>query len=149
VPTRTGATPARPAIAAVEAVAPSPKVPAKPLVAMRRISRRAKPVVVDYDKKPSSSPLDVDEALAQARAAYSIGNQHLFAGEGSEAVAAYRRALSVYPSYAAGYRGLGLAFAQQGDKPSAIAAFKTYVKLAPSAKDVALIEKRIRNLSVR
>jgi Tetratricopeptide repeat len=150
-PTRAGAmaTPTTIAAAAADVVAPTSKPPAKPPVAMRRISRSKKPVVVDYDKKPSSSPLDADEALAQARAAYAIGNQHLFAGEGDEAVAAYRKALSIYPSYAAGYRGLGLAFAQQGDKPSAIAAFKTYVKLAPTAKDVALIQKRIRNLSVR
>jgi Tetratricopeptide repeat len=151
-PARAGAMPAptttTTATAEVEVVAPSPKPPTKP-VAMRRISRSKKPVVVDYDKKPSSSPLDPDQALAQARVAYAIGNQHLFAGEGDEAIAAYRNALSIYPSYAAGYRGLGLAFAQQGDKPSAIAAFKTYVKLAPTAKDVALIQKRIRNLSVR
>ncbi|HEY1811150.1 MAG TPA: hypothetical protein VGG74_02280 [Kofleriaceae bacterium] len=134
--------------AAIEAVTPPTNVPAKKSVATRRFSRSRKPVVVDYDKKPSS-PLDVDEALAQARAAYANGNQHLFAGEGREAVAEYRRALSDYPSYAAGYRGLGLAFAQLDDKPAAIAAFKTYVKLAPTAKDVALIQKRIRNLSAR
>ena len=145
---RAGAMPAPTESAAIEAVTPSPKTPVKTPVAMRRFSRSRKPVVVDYDKKPSS-PVDVDEALAQARAAYANGNQHLFAGEGREAVAEYRRALSIYPSYAAGYRGLGLAFAQLDDKPSAITAFKTYVKLAPTAKDVALIQKRIRNLSVR
>ena len=116
---------------------------------VRRFSRTKKPVVVDYDKKPTSSPLDPDQALAQARVAYSIGNQHLFAGEGQEAVTAYRKALASYPSYAAGYRGLGLAFTQLDDKPDAVVAFKTYVKLAPTAKDVALIEKRIRNLSAR
>ena len=144
-PSHAGATsaPATP-VAAVETV-PSPKVPAK--VAMRRISRSKRPVVVDYDKKPSSA-LDDDQALAQARAVYAIGNQHLFAGEGQEAVTAYRKALEIYPGYAAGYRGLGLAFAQLDDKPSALAAFKTYVKLAPTAKDVALIQKRIRSLSV-
>ena len=80
---------------------------------------------------------------------FSNGNQHLFAGENREAITAYRRALSIYPSYAAGYRGLGLAFAELDDKPAALAAFKTYVKLAPTAKDVALIKKRIRSLSVR
>ena len=37
---------------------------------------------------------------------------------------------------------LGLAFAQLDDKPSAVAAFKAYVKLAPTAKDVALIQQR-------
>ena len=150
-PTRADATPAPPAVAAVKAVAspPTPKVPAKKPVALRRISRNKKPVVVDYDTKSTSSPLDVDQALAQARAAYAIGNQHLFAGESREAVTAYRNALSIYPSYAAGYRGLGLAFAQLDDKPAALAAFKNYVKLAPAAKDIALIQKRIRNLSVR
>jgi Flp pilus assembly protein TadD len=143
-----GTMPAPATTAAVEAVTPPPKSPVKAPVATRRFSRSRKPVVVDYDKKPSS-PVDVDEALAQARAAYANGNQHLFAGEGREAVAEYRRALSIYPSYAAGYRGLGLAFAQLDEKPSAIAAFKTYVKLAPTAKDVALIQKRIRNLAAR
>ena len=35
-----------------------------------------------------------------------------------------------------------------GTKASALDAFKTYVKLVPTAKDVALIKKRIANLSV-
>ena len=135
--------------AAVEPVAPTPKVPAKTPIVTRRIVRSRKPVVVDYDKHPTSSPLDVDHALAQAREAYSIGNQHLFAGQDRDAITAYRKALEIYPSYAAGYRGLGLAYTELDDKPSALAAFKTYVKLAPTAKDVALIKKRIRSLSVR
>ena len=136
-------------IAPSTSTSPSPSPKAKAPTTAHRISRSRKPVVVDYDKKPVSSPLDDDQALAQARAIYSIGNQHLFAGEGRDAITEYRKALAIYPSYAAGYRGLGLAFTQLDDKPSAVAAFKTYVKLAPSAKDVALIQKRIRNLSVR
>ena len=88
-----------------------------------------------------------DDSLARARADYAAGNQHLFAGETDEAIAQYRNALTAYPNYVAGYRGLGLAFAQQGDRPAALKAFKTYVKLAPAAKDLALIEKRIERLS--
>jgi len=120
----------------------------KPIVAKRRISRGKKPVVVDYDKKPDPTP-DQDEALTRARADYATGNRHLFAGETAAAIVSYRQALAAYPNYVAGYRGLGLAFAQQGNKASALDAFKTYVKLAPTAKDVALIKKRIANLSLR
>ena len=57
-------------------------------------------------------------------------------------------ALAAYPGYVAGYRGLGLAYAQAGDRTAALDAFKTYVKLAPTAKDVELVQKRIRNLSI-
>jgi hypothetical protein len=119
----------------------------KPVVAKRRISRGKKPVIVDYDKKPDPTP-EQDEALSRARADYATGNHHLFAGETDAAIAAYRQALDAYPNYVAGYRGLGLAYAQQGNRVSALLAFKTYVKLAPTAKDVALINKRIANLSV-
>ncbi|HET9988799.1 MAG TPA: tetratricopeptide repeat protein, partial [Kofleriaceae bacterium] len=153
----TAAPTSKPAAAAPVAVAVADSAPPpttadtakKKLVpAKRRLSRGKKPVVVDYDKKPDPTP-DQDEALSRARAAYAAGNQHLFAGETDAAIVAYRQALADYPNYVAGYRGLGLAFAQQGNKASALDAFKTYVKLAPSAKDVALIEKRIANLSLR
>jgi hypothetical protein len=150
-PTTTAAT-ARVTVAAADPVAiPTTASDAKPkraVPAKRRISRGKKPIIVDYDKKPDPTP-EQDEALARARADYVTGNHHLFAGETDAAIAAYRQALSAYPNYVAGYRGLGLAFAQQGNRASALLAFKTYVKLAPTAKDVALIEKRIANLSLR
>jgi len=132
--------------AATPAATPNPT--AKKPVAQRRISRGKKPVVVDYDKKQDPTPSQ-DEALTRARAEYAAGNRHLFAGETAAAVVSYRQALAAYPNYVAGYRGLGLAFTQQGNKASALDAFKTYVKLAPTAKDVALINKRIASLSVR
>jgi hypothetical protein len=108
-----------------------------------------KPVVVDYDKAPASSPLDSDQSLAKARSIYANGNQRLFAGDIAGAIAQYRHALTAYPNYAASYRGIGLAYSQQANKPAALEAFKTYVRLAPTAKDVALVKKRIANLSVR
>ena len=63
------------------------------------------------------------------------------------AITAYKQALAVYPGYVAGYRGLGLAYAQSGDREAALKAFKTYVGLVPNAKDAALIGKRIARLS--
>jgi hypothetical protein len=137
------------------AAAPDPAPaadPAKPAakVAYRPRAKPAKPLVLDYDKpKAEATPSSdtPDQALAKARAAYANGNQHLFAGEADAAISAYKQALAVYPGYVAGYRGLGLAYAQQGDQAAALKAFKTYVGLVPSAKDIALIKKRIARLS--
>ena len=142
--------PAKPAaVAAAEppAVAEPDKPVAKPVV--RRPARPQKPLVLDYDKPKADVPVapNQDQALARARTAYAAGNHHLFAGEADEAIRSYHQALAVYPGYVAGYRGLGLAYAQQGDSASALKAFKTYVGLVPKAKDVALITKRIARLS--
>jgi hypothetical protein len=146
--------PAPTAPPATHVTAPPPPTPASqpPPVkrAPRKLARSNKPIVVDYDKtKAPPSPADHDVALERARSAYATGNQHLFAGETGAAIAAYKQALAVYPNYVAGYRGLGLAYAQQGDRAAAVKAFKTYVGLAPSAKDVELIKKRIARLSAK
>ncbi len=153
---------ATPAVAPVAPIAPpvvpptdaTTTEPAKPLPpkATNHIVARAKPakkLVLDYDKpsKPIEPAKSDDQSLAKARAAYAAGNQRLFAGDPEGAIRAYQQALDAYPGYVAGYRGLGLAYAQLHDKPSAVTAFKTYVRLVPNAKDVALIQKRIAALS--
>ena len=127
---------------------PTQSMPTTQSAANSRLKAR-KPVVVDYDKAPTSSPLDSDQSLAKARSIYANGNQRLFAGDTAGAIAQYRQALTAYPNYAASYRGIGLAYSQQANRPAALEAFKTYVKLAPTAKDVALVKQRIANLSVR
>ena len=126
---------------------PTKAAPTKQVPAKRRF-KATKPVVVDYDKRPESAP-DADQSLAKARSIYANGNQRLFAGDPTGAIVQYRQALAAYPNYAASYRGIGLAYAQQANRPAALGAFKTYVQLAPGAKDVALIKVRIANLSVR
>ena len=60
---------------------------------------------------------------------------------------AYQQALAAYPGYVAGYRGLGLAYSQEGDKRKALQAFHTYLASVPGAKDVPLIRKRVTALS--
>ena len=134
--------------AAVPGAAAKPA--AKP--AVRRPARPGKKLVLDYDKpaaeQPAAAP-SADAGLAKARAAYAAGNQRLFAGDPDGAIREYRQALALYPGYVAGYRGLGLAFAQQGDKPKALQALRTYVNAVPNAKDVGLIKKRIAGLSAR
>jgi regulator of sirC expression with transglutaminase-like and TPR domain len=87
-----------------------------------------------------------DPAIGLARTAYLSGNQQLFAGDAAGAIRAYRESLSLYAGYVGGYRGLGLAYAQLGDTPNALEAFRMYVDTVPGAKDVALIKKRIARL---
>jgi hypothetical protein len=139
--------PADPAPDAAPAIAAAPAPGHAPVYAQRRTAANKK-LVLDYDHPgaEAAKPAADDSALTKARAAYAEGNQHLFAGETDDAIREYRRALADYPGYVAGYRGLGLAFAQAGDKPHAIEALRTYIAAVPNAKDVALIKKRLARL---
>jgi eukaryotic-like serine/threonine-protein kinase len=96
-------------------------------------------------RKPPPS----EEELAAARAAHQRGNTLLFGGDTAGAISAYRDALRADPGHAPSVRGLGLAYAQQGDRKNAIASFERYLKLAPKAADKALIQKRIADLKNR
>ncbi len=91
----------------------------------------------------TAEPPENTTAREQAKAAYNAGNQRLFAGDPQGAIRAYREALSLMPGYAPGYRGLGLAYEQAGDKANAVKALQQYVKAAPTAKDVEKIKQRI------
>ncbi|HEY0986302.1 MAG TPA: tetratricopeptide repeat protein, partial [Kofleriaceae bacterium] len=99
----------------------------------------ARPVV----HEEPADPVEDEPSLSRARVAYDTGNQALFAGDSAGAIRAYRQVLGFVPTYAAGFRGLGLAHAQQGDVGAAIMALRTYLTLAPQARDVGLIKKRI------
>ena len=56
----------------------------------------------------------------------------LLAGDGKGAIAAYREAVKSSPSDPIGFRGLGLAYEQQGETGAAIRALRRYLKLAPT-----------------
>ena len=106
--------------------------------------------MLEYDaprKEPSSAPAQDDPAqIERAREAYKRGNEKLFSGNSTGAIAAYKESLSIYPGYVAGYRGLGLAYAQEGNTSEALSALRTYVKTVPNAHDVPIIKKRIEHL---
>ena len=112
-----------------------------------------KQVVLEYDTptheapKAAPAPKEDSAAVEKARAAYATGNQKLFAGDAAGAVRAYQQSLAYYPGYVAGYRGLGLAYAQAGDKAKALQAFRTYLSSVPGARDAPLIRKREATLS--
>ena len=119
-------------------------------------AKRPRKLVVDYTARPNETPppslvvqTAEDPAIGQARGAYTTGNQRLFVGDLDGAVRAYREALELYPGYVGGYRGLGLAYEELGDTASALAAFRAYVAAVPTARDIALIKKRIAHLQRR
>jgi tetratricopeptide (TPR) repeat protein len=105
-----------------------------------------KKVVLEDDKSAPVEPKEDPAQVERARDAYKRGNEKLFAGNSAGAIEAYKESLSIYPGYVAGYRGLGLAYAQEGNNADALKALKTYVKNAPNAHDVPLIMKRIERL---
>jgi tetratricopeptide (TPR) repeat protein len=112
-----------------------------------------KQVVLEYDaqaketaKPVATAPKNDQAAILKARASYAQGNQKLMAGDWDGAILKYRQSLANYPGYVAGYRGLGLAFAQKGDKPKALQALRLYLSSVPGAKDAGLIKKRIDTL---
>jgi hypothetical protein len=110
------------------------------------------PAIGKNPKLPNETPGPVKtgpspETLAAARSSYEAGNSKLFSGDVDGAIAAYKQTLALSPGYAAGYRGLGLAYAQQGNKAKALQALRTYLGAAPNAKDADLIRKRIAALA--
>jgi hypothetical protein len=136
---------------------PAPtQIPSPPPAVAKRPAATlgGKKVVLEYDtttpKEPPkkvaiATPVD-ENAVKSARTAYFAGNKKLFAGDAEGAIKLYQQALGVYPGYVAGYRGLGLAYAQKGDKKNALKAFRTYLNAVPTAKDIALIKRRMTTL---
>ncbi|MEO8698927.1 MAG: hypothetical protein ABI867_02755 [Kofleriaceae bacterium] len=117
---------------------PTPPPTGRPRYATNRIKKpiAPEPPVAQPPPPPVAAP-----AVDRARLAYNAGNKQLFAGDTAGAISSYRQAINL--GYTAGYRGLGLAHAQRGEKVPAIAALRTYVNSAPAARDVELIKKRI------
>jgi hypothetical protein len=138
------------------AVVPAPSEPAVASPSAPEPGRRrgGHKVVLDYDQKPNEeppppapTPQGEDPAVvARARETYRRGNSRLFVGDSEGALSAYRDSLKIYPGYVAGYRGLGLAYAEQGNVEEALTALRTYVRTVPNARDVPIIERRIQHL---
>ncbi len=87
------------------------------------------------------------ENQAKARSAYEAGNSKLFSGDYDGAIAEYKQVVAF--GSASGHRGLGLAYAQRGDKAKALQSFRSYLGAAPNAKDADAIRKRIAALSAQ
>lgn len=125
------------------AAPPSPR-PAPPPPGAHKIAKAG--ALPPDERAAPIAPDDEVPATARARAAYNAGNQALFVGDSDAAVRAYRQALSAAPTFPPGFRGLGLAYAQKGQNGLAIMSLRTYLTMAPHARDAALIKQRIAAL---
>lgn len=97
-------------------------------------------------------PVEVDEALAEqraraaeARAALESGHRLVLEGpaQADAALAAYRRALAAEPQLAAAERGMAIAWTAKGDKREAVAHYRRYLELHPTAKDAPEVRRII------
>lgn len=77
----------------------------------------------------------------------SIGKFYLRKGRYDAAISRFQGAVQHDPRWATPHRYLGEAYEKKGDPRHAIAEYREYLKIRPSAKDAKKIEKRIADLS--
>ncbi|HEX3763046.1 MAG TPA: tetratricopeptide repeat protein [Kofleriaceae bacterium] len=147
------AAPSRPAAALPDAVAarkPEGKKPEPKATEAKPRTRRPAERVASAPSKaqpidPYASPAAPD-AKADPAAAYRAGLQQYARGDNAGALATFRAAAAVTPSFAPTWRGLGLVYEKLGNKALARLAFKRYLQLAPDAGDAEQIRERMERL---
>ena len=77
------------------------------------------------------------------------GDAALEQGRADEALASFRAALENESALAIAWRGMGMAYAMQGNDQQALQAYQKYLQLAPAASDKADIRKSIAELKTR
>jgi tetratricopeptide (TPR) repeat protein len=67
-----------------------------------------------------------------AKSHYSIGVEYASAGDDNAAVAAYDRAIAIFPAYAEAYRNRGNALARLGRREEAMASYRQCLRFDPT-----------------
>jgi hypothetical protein len=112
--------------------------PARPRIRQRKRTVAAAPAPRASKPAQGSSPAAAAEACKR-------GNQRLLAGDAAGARQAFEEAIARDSSLAVAHRGLGLVHAQLGNRAASVRSLRTYLRLAPTAPDRALIRSRIQN----
>ena len=84
-------------------------------------------------------------AISQVRRGESALEQN----HPEEALASFRAALENEAALPTAFRGMGMAYAVQGNDVKALQAYEKYLQLAPSAPDKADIRRSITELKTR
>lgn len=121
--------------------APTPAPAAQPNKKTRKADKKidkhpAEPAVTT--PPPSTGP-SAAELTKDATARYMKGD---FIG----AEATYKRAIAADRSFASAHRGLGFVYQRAGNNAKAIESLRTYLKLAPGAKDAEAVRQRIEQM---
>ena len=77
------------------------------------------------------------------------GESALEQGRSDEALASFRAALENEAALAVAFRGMGMAYAMQGNDAQALQAYEKYLRLAPAAPDKGDIRRSIAELKAR
>ena len=109
----------------------------------------AQPPPPPVQRKPA--PPNPRAAMQRALAVSQVrhGEAALEQGRADEALGSFRAALENEPTLAAAFRGMGMAYAMQGQDAQALQSYDRYLRLAPGAADAAEIRQSIRELKAR
>jgi len=149
-PADAGAAPAVDAsVAATDAGVPDAAVAAAPVADAGPPAVAAAPPqpAPPMQKRPPNPRTAMQHAVALSQV--RRGEAALEQGRVDEALASFREALDTEPTNAAAFRGLGMAYAMQGDDAQALQSYDKYLRLAPAAPDAAEIRQSIRELRTR
>ena len=96
------------------------------------------------------------ETVSQAAMVHAVavsqirrGESALEQGRADEALESFRAALENEPTMAVAFRGMGMAYAMQGNDTQALQAYQRYLQLSPGAADKAEIRRSISELRAR
>jgi tetratricopeptide (TPR) repeat protein len=104
--------------------------------------------------KPAKPKRPAEVSQAQLLHAVAIsqvrrGESALEKGRADEALESFRAALENEGTLAVAFRGMGMAYAMQGNDTQALQAYQRYLQLAPSAADRGDIRRSIAELKAR
>ena len=105
------------------------------------------PPAVQRKPAPPNPRAAMQRALAVSQVRH--GEAALEQGRADEALGSFRAALENEPTLAAAFRGMGMAYAMQGQDAQALQSYDRYLRLAPGAADAAEIRQSIRELKAR
>ena len=134
----------QPPAAASEPAAPAPAATA---TALPPPVTRSSPGPALTPKRLPVSPGAMTHALALSQV--HRGEAALEHGHADDALSSFRGALESEPGIASAWRGMGMAYAVQGNDSQALQAYEKYLKLSPSAPDAADIRRSIAELKER
>jgi tetratricopeptide (TPR) repeat protein len=97
--------------------------------------------------KRRSAPAAMNHALAVSQV--HRGESALEQGNATDALASFRGALESEPGIPTAYRGMGMAFAIQGENSLALQAYEKYLELSPSADDAADVRRSMDEIRQR
>jgi len=134
------------AAAAVDAGAPDASVAAAETTDAGAVAA-AEPKPAKPKRAPEVSQAQLLHAVAISQV--RRGESALEKGRADEALESFRAALENEATLAVAFRGMGMAYAMQGNDAQALQAYQRYLQLAPTAADKGDIRRSIAELKTR